>query len=72
MQIKQYEKDGSAEIIFTEQEKKIINERGLLKLTPEGLRHFGNNLVKIVADFQINFKQEVRNLETKEQDVETS
>ena len=72
MEIKQYEKDGSAEIIFTEQEKNIINERGHLKLTPEGLRHFGNNLVKIVADFQINFNQEVRNLETKEQDVETS
>ena len=54
MEIRQYE-DGSAEIIFNDQEKKIVNEKGSLKITPEGLRHFGNQLVKIVADFQINF-----------------
>ena len=71
MEIRQYE-DGSADIIFNDQEKKIVNERGYMKLSPEGLRHFGNHLVKIVADFQINFKQDVRNMETKGQDIETS
>ena len=72
MEIRQYE-DGSAEIIFNDQEKKIVNEKGSLKITPEGLRHFGNQLVKIVADFQINFKKDVRNMQTHEgQDIETS
>ena len=72
MEIRQYE-DGSAEIIFNDQEKKIVNEKGSLKMTPEGLRHFGNQLVNIVADFQINFKKDVRNLETRAgQDIETS
>jgi len=72
MEIRQYE-DGSAEIVFNDQEKEIVNKKGSLKITPEGLRHFGNLLVKIVADFQINFKEDVRNMQTTEgQDIETS
>jgi len=72
MEIRQYE-DGSADIIFTDKEKKIINEKGNLKLTAEGIRHFGNHLVKIVSDFQINLKQNIREMKTQEgQDIETS
>jgi len=71
MQIRQY-KDGSAEIIFTEQEKKVIMEKGIIKFTPEGLRHFGNNLVKIVSDFYNNMDEETKNKLTHSGDIETS
>tara|TARA_R100001460_G_scaffold66765_1_gene107040 strand:+ start:699 stop:917 length:219 start_codon:yes stop_codon:yes gene_type:complete len=72
MEIRQY-KDGSGEIIFSDKEIKIIGQRGNLKFTPEGLRHFGNNLVKIVAEFQLNFDQKTKNISSQEgDDIETS
>ena len=71
MLIKQF-KDGSANIIFTEDEKKIIKEKGILQFTPEGLRHFGNNLVKLVVDWNSNFNEDVKSLDTKSGDIETS
>tara|TARA_R100000149_G_C5816664_1_gene97684 strand:+ start:354 stop:572 length:219 start_codon:yes stop_codon:yes gene_type:complete len=72
MEIRQY-KDGSGEIIFSKEEIKIIRERGNLKLTSEGLRHFGNNLVKIVAEFQLNFDEKVKNMSSQVgDDIETS
>tara|TARA_R100001163_G_C5002896_1_gene151403 strand:- start:418 stop:669 length:252 start_codon:yes stop_codon:yes gene_type:complete len=52
-------KDGSCDIVFTEEEKKIIIEKGKIYLSPESLRHFGNNLVKIVAEWNKNFNEEL-------------
>lgn len=72
MIIKHYD-NGSAEIIFTENEKKIINEKGKFTLDPIALRHFGNNLVKIVADFHLNFDEKTTKLQSHEEDdIETS
>ena len=42
-------KDGSCDICFTEEEIKIITENKKLHLSDEGLRHFGNILMKIVV-----------------------
>tara|TARA_E500000318_G_scaffold72448_1_gene67099 strand:+ start:3170 stop:3403 length:234 start_codon:yes stop_codon:yes gene_type:complete len=53
-------KDGSCDIVFSEEEKKIIVNKGKITLTAESLRHFGNNLVKIVAEFNANFNKELQ------------
>lgn len=58
MIFKQYE-DGSCDIEFSKEEIKIINEKNKLHLSDEMLRHFGNTLVGIVAEWNIKFKKEV-------------
>jgi hypothetical protein len=63
MKFKQY-KDGSCDIEFTIAERQIIFKEGKIHLSDENLKHFGNNLVKIVADWQINFREEIANKQT--------
>jgi|13_taG_2_1085334.scaffolds.fasta_scaffold05181_5 hypothetical protein len=59
-------KDGSADIIFSNEEIKIITNTNKLTLGDEALRHFGNNLVKIVSDWNLNFNKKIQNLQTEE------
>ena len=63
MIFKQYE-DGSCDIKFSLKERWIILKRGKIHLSDEMLKHFGNNLVKIVADWQIKFKENIANKQT--------
>jgi hypothetical protein len=63
MKFKQY-KDGSCDIEFSWKERIILFRKGKLHLSDEYLRHFGNNLMKIIADWQINFKEELVNKQT--------
>jgi hypothetical protein len=65
MKFKQYE-NGSCDIEFSKEELKIISKKKCIHLSEETLRHFGNNLVKIVADWQVKFSEEVRNKMTTE------
>jgi len=57
-------KDGSGEIIFSKEEINIIKKNKKLILTPVSLRHFGNVLVRMVTDWNLNFSKEVANLQT--------
>jgi len=57
-------KDGSAEMVFSKDETKAISKYNKLTMSSEVLRHFGNCLVKIVADWNQNFNEEVKNLRT--------
>jgi len=57
-------KDGSGEIIFSKEEINIIKKNKKLILTPVSLRHFGNVLVRMVTDWNLNFSKEVSNLPT--------
>jgi len=57
-------KDGSGEIIFSKEEINIIKKNKKLMLTPVSLRHFGNVLVRMVTDWNLNFSKEVSNLPT--------
>tara|TARA_R110000823_G_scaffold311126_1_gene436403 strand:+ start:238 stop:438 length:201 start_codon:yes stop_codon:yes gene_type:complete len=50
MKIKRY-KDGSADLIFEEHEKKIIKDKGKFHFDKKGLNDFGLKLVEIVAEF---------------------
>lgn len=63
MIFKQYE-NGSCDIEFSEEEINILIKNKKLHLSDENLRHFGNNLVKIVMDWQIKFKEETANKQT--------
>jgi hypothetical protein len=63
MKFNQHE-DGSCDIEFSWKERLIILKKGKLYLSDEYLRHFGNNLIKIVIDWQIKFKEEIKNKET--------
>jgi len=63
MKFKQYN-DGSCDIEFSWKERFILFKKGKLHLSDEYLRHFGNNLVRIVADWQLKFREEVKNKQT--------
>tara|TARA_R100000278_G_scaffold12626_1_gene13541 strand:+ start:181 stop:402 length:222 start_codon:yes stop_codon:yes gene_type:complete len=64
MKIKQYNPDGSADIIFDENEIKIINEKGKLHYDPTTFKHLVNSLARIVFTFSENFPEELKNLKT--------
>jgi hypothetical protein len=63
MKFKQY-KNGSCDIEFSLKERWIILKKGKIHLSDENLRHFGNNLIKMVMDWQLNFNEEVQNKTT--------
>jgi hypothetical protein len=63
MKFKQFE-NGSCDIEFSLKERWIVLRKGKIHLSDEMLKHFGNNLVKIVADWQIKFKEEIAKKET--------
>lgn len=60
MRFKQY-RDGSCDIEFSWKERFILFRKGKLHLSDEGLRHFGNTLIKIVAEWNIEFNEDVKN-----------
>jgi hypothetical protein len=63
MKFKQYE-NGSCDIEFSLKERWLILKKGKIHLSDEMLKHFGNNLVKIVMDWQLKFKEEIANKQT--------
>lgn len=63
MKFKQYE-NGSCDIEFSWKERFLIFKKGKLHLSDDNLRHFGNNLIKIVMDWQLKFNKEVANKQT--------
>jgi hypothetical protein len=65
MIFKQYE-DGSCDIEFSWKERLILFRKGKLHFSDENLRHFGNGLVKMVADWQLKFNKDIANKTTYE------
>tara|TARA_R100001509_G_scaffold11810_3_gene6086 strand:- start:63 stop:320 length:258 start_codon:yes stop_codon:yes gene_type:complete len=63
MKINQKE-DGSGEIHFTIEERKIISEKGKITLSTTFLKHFINLFISLFIEFQKNFDDETRNLTT--------
>ena len=56
--------DGSCDIEFSWKERLILFRKGKIHLSDEYLKHFGNNLVKIVMDWQLKFKEDIANKQT--------
>lgn len=63
MKFKQHE-NGSCDIEFSLKERWIILKKGKIHLSDETLKHFGNNLVKMVMDWQLKFREEIANKQT--------
>jgi aromatic ring-opening dioxygenase LigB subunit len=63
MKFKQYE-NGSCDIEFSWKERIILFKKGKLHLSDENLRHFGNNLVRIVSEWNLKFKKDIANKQT--------
>jgi hypothetical protein len=59
MKFKQYE-NGSCDIEFSIKERWIILKKGKIYLSDEALRHFGNKLVQMVADWNLNFNKKTQ------------
>jgi len=59
MKFKQYD-NGSCDIEFSFKERFIVLKKGKIHLSDKYLRHFGNNLVKIVADWNLKFNEELK------------
>lgn len=68
MKFKQY-RDGSCDIIFSWKEIFILLRKRKLHLSPLGLRHFGNVLMRLVIEWNVNLPENVRNQETNSQSV---
>lgn len=64
MKFIQHKEDNSLDIIFEEDEIKIINDKKKLHLPAVTLKHFGNVLARIVCDWNLRFNDELRNLPT--------
>ena len=63
MKFKQYD-NGSCDIEFSWRERFLLFKKGKIHLSDEYLRHFGNNLVKIVSDWNLKFNEEIAKKET--------
>ena len=59
-------KDGSCFLKFDDEEIKILNKRKQLYFTPEALKHFGNALMKMVMEFNLNFDDKTKDICTDE------
>ena len=60
MKFKQY-KNGSCDIEFSLKERWIILKKGKVHLSDEALRHFGNNLVQMVSEWNLKFNEQLKN-----------
>jgi hypothetical protein len=58
MKFKQYD-NGSCDIEFSLKERLILLRKGKIHLSDENLKHFGNNLVKMVADWNLKFNKDI-------------
>jgi hypothetical protein len=63
MKFKQFD-NGSCDIEFSIKERWLILKKGKIHLSDEMLKHFGNNLVKMVMDWQLKFNEDVANKHT--------
>ena len=63
MIFKQYD-NGSCDIEFSWKERMIILKKGKLHLSEDNLKHFGNNLVKVVMEWQLKFNEKTQNIQT--------
>jgi hypothetical protein len=70
MKFKQYE-NGSCDIEFSWKERLNLLKNGKLHLSDENLKHFGNNLVKVVMDWQLKFNEKTQNIVTHSNKVDS-
>ena len=57
-------KDGGCDIIFEDKEIEILKKHKKLVLTSNGLRHFSNNLINIIAEWHTGLDEKDKNIKT--------
>tara|TARA_R110000737_G_scaffold293243_1_gene299868 strand:+ start:578 stop:802 length:225 start_codon:yes stop_codon:yes gene_type:complete len=62
--------NGDCDLIFSEEEIKILSSKKKLSFSSESLRHFGNNLVKMVANWNLRFNEDIKNKQTFSDEVD--
>jgi len=70
MKFIQYE-DGSCDLKFTDEEVSVIKDKQKLHMNSTSLRHFGNNLIKIVVELNELLPEEDKIIETMDTEVKT-
>lgn len=60
-------KDGSCDLVFHEDEIKILNKYKKLHLSAEFTRHFSNTLFKIVHDLTVNLDENTKKIHSFEE-----
>ena len=63
--------DGSCDIEFSWKERINIFKNGKIYLSDENLKHFGNNLIKIVMEWQLKFNEKTQNIKTHSNKVDS-
>ncbi len=63
MIFKQYD-NGSCDIEFSWKERMMILKKGKIHLSDENLKHFGNNLIKVVMEWQLKFNEKTQDIKT--------
>jgi hypothetical protein len=71
MEFRQYE-DGSADIVFSWKERFTLFFKGKIFFKAVDLKHFGNNLIHLVSQWNMKFNDKVQRLDTKSEKVKSS
>jgi|TARA_R110000787_G_C13207889_1_gene424810 hypothetical protein len=64
-------KDGSCDLKFSFKERITLFIRGKIIFTPTALKYFGNNLMKILVDFQNNFDEDLKRKMSESNEIDT-
>jgi hypothetical protein len=67
MQFKHDLEKSTCEIIFSKEEINILKKKKKLILDEEGLRHFSNHLIHLVANWNMRFSEKTKNIITQEE-----
>ena len=68
MNFRQHPEDGSCDIIFSDEEIKTIVKHKKIHFSAVALRHFGNCLMRMIAEWNMHFSDDVKNLATNEEE----
>jgi hypothetical protein len=58
----EYKKNGFVDIVFSDEEIQILSKTKKLILEPLAVRHFENNLMRVIAEMHANLPENLKNL----------
>lgn len=59
-------KNGDVDILFSDEEVEIFTKTKKLTLTPVAVRHFENNLMKVIADMHAGLPEDLKELRSED------
>ncbi len=58
--------NGNVDIVFSDEEVKIFTETQKLTLTPIAVRHFENNLMRVIADMHATLPENLKEAQSED------